>query len=535
MINQEQQQILSRGAVAWNEWRSKHKEVNIDLSSIDLRKVDLKGVNLEGADLRTADFRDSILTQANLKGANLSHAKFRGAKLEGANLVGTDAFMPTFCGADGRDAKFCKSQFKWADFTDAYLIGADFSEAHLEGARFGRANLTLTKFDRALISGTIFYNSTLEDASLRRAIGEDCSFEGASLFRANLDHAILKGAKFVRANIRRTSLRHAKFKEADFSYVSLRDPEWLTIAIEDARREYGYYEDEDYDEVNEVWVDFEAADLSDSIMEGAQLERANFAKAILRSAQLVGANLTGARLIGADLCRCNLERSMLVETDLDGVKLSGSRVYGISVWGIRGVIKEQLDLCITSSEEWEPDVYVDDLEVAQFIYLLLDRKKIRDVINTVTRKGVLILGRFGDGGLNLLQAIAAWLRRPESGGYLPLLFDFPRPESKTYTETVRTLAGLARFVIVDLSGPSVPQEITATVDLYEIPFVPILDRKRENWSMFRDFLIKERVLEPIPFTDQDDLLEHLAEEVIAPAERLIEKRQQRLDKIFGRA
>lgn len=110
--------------------------------------------------------------------------------------------------------------------------------------------------------------------------------------------------------------------------------------------------------------------------------------------------------------------------------------------------------------------------MAQFVYLLLDRDKIRNVIDTVTRRGVLLLGRFEDGGLALLQALAEWLRKPDNGGYLPLLFDFPRPESKTYTDTIRTLAGLARFVIVELSGPSVPQEITATVDLYEIPFVP---------------------------------------------------------------
>jgi hypothetical protein len=178
---------------------------------------------------------------------------------------------------------------------------------------------------------------------------------------------------------------------------------------------------------------------------------------------------------------------------------------------------------------------VDDLEVAQFFYLLLSREKIRNIIDTVTHRGVLLLGRFGDGGLALLQALAAWLRRPENGGYLPLLFDFPRPESKTYTDTVRTLAGLARFVIVDLSGPSVPQEITATVDLYEIPFVPILEQKRKDWSMFRDFLVKERVLEPVRFTDQDHLLKLLAKKVIAPAEELIKERQQHLDEIFGRA
>jgi hypothetical protein len=72
------------------------------------------------------------------------------------------------------------------------------------------------------------------------------------------------------------------------------------------------------------------------------------------------------------------------------------------------------------------------------------------------------------------------------------------------------------------------------VDLCEIPFVPILEKKRKGWSMFQDFLVKERVLEPVRFTDQDHLLKLLAKEVIAPAERLVEKRQKRLDEIFGR-
>jgi hypothetical protein len=134
---------------------------------------------------------------------------------------------------------------------------------------------------------------------------------------------------------------------------------------------------------------------------------------------------------------------------------------------------------------------------------------------------------------------AMLLRRGDCPGFCDgaadaLLFDFPRPESRTYTDTITTLAGLARFVIVDLSGPSVSQEITATVDLYEIPFVPILEEKRKDGSMFRDFLVKERVLEPIPFTNEGHLLELLADNVIAPAEKLIAQRQRRLDAAFGR-
>ena len=37
---------------------------------------------------------------------------------------------------------------------------------------------------------------------------------------------------------------------------------------------------------------------------------------------------------------------------------------------------------------------MDDLEIAQFIYLLLNNQKIRHVIDTITSKIVLILGRF---------------------------------------------------------------------------------------------------------------------------------------------
>ena len=42
----------------------------------------------------------------------------------------------------------------------------------------------------------------------------------------------------------------------------------------------------------------------------------------------------------------------------------------------------------------ESEVTVDDLEVAQFVYLLLHNEKVRRVIDTITSKVVLILGRF---------------------------------------------------------------------------------------------------------------------------------------------
>jgi Pentapeptide repeats (8 copies) len=275
------------------------------------------------------------------------------------------------------------------------------------------------------------------------------------------------------------------------------------------------------------------ADLRGVNLSGADFRGTNLFEAKLNKANLFGALLSMAQLIHADLSGADLTSALLLNSNFADANLTGCRVHGVSAWGLKLGGAKQENLIITP--EGEPEIMVDDLEVAQFIYLLLNREKIRKVVDSVTRRGVLILGRFQGGGLDLLQAIAAWLRRPENGGYLPLLFDFPRPESKTYTETVRTLVGLARFVIVDLTGPSVPQEITATIDLHEIPFVPILEKGRGEWSMFPDFLLKDRVLDPVHFIDQNHLLKVLAKEVIAPAEKLIEKRQRRLDEIFGRA
>jgi hypothetical protein len=51
-----------------------------------------------------------------------------------------------------------------------------------------------------------------------------------------------------------------------------------------------------------------------------------------------------------------------------------------------------VDLVITPPNE--SPIQVDNLEVAQFIYLLLNNEKIRDVIDTIGKKAVLILGRF---------------------------------------------------------------------------------------------------------------------------------------------
>ena len=85
-----------------------------------------------------------------------------------------------------------------------------------------------------------------------------------------------------------------------------------------------------------------------------------------------------------------------------GADLTGCRVYGISAWDLKLDGAEQKNLIITP--HGEPEITVDNLEVAQFIYLLLNNEKIRHVIDTITSKVVLILGRFTEERKAVLDA-----------------------------------------------------------------------------------------------------------------------------------
>jgi hypothetical protein len=176
----------------------------------------------------------------------------------------------------------------------------------------------------------------------------------------------------------------------------------------------------------------------------------------LRGANLRGATLTGANLRGANLTGANLSRASLTEADFSDADLTGCRVYGISAWRLRlSASTKQQGLIITPHEE--PEITADNIEVAQFIYLLLHNEKIRSVIDTITSKVVLILGRFTPERKAVLDALRNELRQRNR---TPIVFDFSGPRSKNTTDTVKLLAQMARYIIVDLSDPnSAPYEL----------------------------------------------------------------------------
>ena len=297
----------------------------------------------------------------------------------------------------------------------------------------------------------------------------------ANLVEATLRKATLREARLIEANLGGANLRGANLRKADLSRALL---------IE--------------------------ADLS-----GANLGWADLGGAILHKANLVGATLRKATLREADLTLTNL-----VQTDFTNADLSGCRIYGVSAWELKLDGTKQQNLIITAGNE--PEITVDNIEVAQFIYLLLHNQKIREVIDTVARKAVLILGRFTPERKAVLDALREELRKHD---YLPILFDFEGPTSQNITETVLTLARLARFIIADLTDPSsIPYELGRIVPNTKVPVQPLLLSSRREFAMFGELQDDYQWVLPIHHYDsQEQLIADLSERVIRAAEAKVEE------------
>ena len=287
---------------------------------------------------------------------------------------------------------------------------------------------------------------------------------------------------------------------------------------------------------NLMFAEWRGFDLSGADLSGANLMYANLMGANLSHANLSGANLLFTNLVEVNLSHANLSSAdlkgaNLSHANLDNAKLVDSFVYGTSAWKVDLAKTKQLNLIITRPDE--PPISVDNLEAAQFIYLLLDNKKIRDVIDTVTSKVVLILGRFTTERKAILDALKSELRKHN---YSPVLFDFERPVSRDFTETIRALAHLSHFIISDITEPSsIPQELQAIIPDLEVPVQPILEEGKKQYAMFPDFSKHTWVLPTYVYKDQASLIDALEKEIIETADKKVrelalakEKRLERL-------
>jgi Pentapeptide repeats (8 copies) len=301
---------------------------------------------------------------------------------------------------------------------------------------------------------------------------EEHKYIGPDLYNAELDGADLMDANLSGANLNGAELASANLSGANLSGTSLGE-----------------------------------ADLMDANLSGANLN-----KAYLMSASLYGANLSGADLSGADLTMANFN-----EVNFMNANLTGCQVYGISVWNVDLEGAVQKDIVINNDHD-EPEITVDNIEMAQFIYIILNNQKIRNIIDTITSKVVLILGRFTPERKPVLDALKDELRKHN---FSPVVFDFEPSASRNLTETVSLLANMSRFVIADLTdAKSIPQELQAIVPhLPSVPIQPILQRDATEYAMFEHYERYPWVLPIYRYQDIPDLLASIKEDILKPVDQ----------------
>lgn len=263
-------------------------------------------------------------------------------------------------------------------------------------------------------------------------------------------------------------------------------------------------------------VDFSGMDLSgievysafaeglqarNAVIDGAHFEegdfsRADFSGSTFRNTKFNKTILTGANFEGASFINCNLNRVNLVGANFRVEEIRETVVYGIAAWDLqtsdtsrqsRLVIEKSYELYSDLIERGVVPMMVDDIELAQFIYYLSNHRKIRDTLNILNDRGVLLLGRFPDGGLERLYRMREWF---QGQGYMAMIFDFERPTNLSLTETVITMAGLSKFVVADLSGRSVPAELHTLFGKIHKPILALGD----PYAMFPDLADSSRIV-----------------------------------------
>ena len=457
----------------WNEWRRENPKIVPDLSGAHLSGRSFHDTNLTGADLRRVDLSRSHLYHVDLSGANAhgliaKEANFFECNLDGCQLSPRARYREHVQPNEVLIEPYTVRPARLVSVPHDHC--ADFSEAS-----FIKSSLRQAVLDMARLWDVSFFETPMNSASFVGATFHPKQIHGSSLAHANFADANLGGANLSGVDLTDANLEHAVLVDANLGPARV-------VAMHNLTTGGGRPTTVDFYEHPE-WP------------------------TILRRANLRGAYL---------------HNSSLVQADLRGADLRGAHVFGVSAWNVRleGAIQE--DLIVTHPKE--PALVVEGIELAQFMHLMLNNERLRQVIDTITSKVVLILGNFSPERKAILGRMREQLR---NRGYVPVLFDFEKPQSRDLTETVDLLAGMARFVLADVSEPrSTPHELRGiAAHVRSVPIVPLCRRDERPYAMLDDLCAYRHVLPTVMYDDSDDLMSRFDIDVIGAAEdRLAELR-----------
>ncbi len=233
--------------------------------------------------------------------------------------------------------------------------------------------------------------------------------------------------------------------------------------------------------------------------------------------QFFYSNFIQAEFNFATIRNSTLDFSTFAKTDLSDSKIIECNIYGINAWGIIGT-PYQKDLLINDGKG--VSISIDNLKIAQFLYLMIENQELRNIIDTISSKVVLILGRFYSERKIVLDAIKAKLK---SKGFVPVIFDFENASSRDLTETIKILGALSKFIVADITdAKSIPQELSHIIPFHpSIPVIPIIQKDQREYAMMEHFYKYPWVLELYEYETKEEIIKNIETEIITKCEMKI--------------
>ena len=365
------------------------------------------------------------------------------------------------------------------------------------------------------LSNRVLYHFNFQFTNLQYANLSKCKME-TNFAYANLNYADLSDAFLCQSVFEETQVKNATIERCDFRASTIEASFFTGSNLKGAKFDKCELED----------TIFEECDLKFASFQDAYLLQTNFKKCHCYGTNFRNANLKYADFEWATIMNSDFTSAILNDINFSKTTFKYCKIYGIAAWSLKLENSTQGNFII--SKEGEAEITVDDIEVAQFIHLLINNQKIRSVINTITSKVVLILGRFYGERKNVLDSLHEELRKKD---LVPIIFDFNPSENRDLTETVQLLANMSKFVIADLTdAKSIPQELSHIIPFFpSVPVQPILlAKEKEAYSLFEHWLRFNSVLPIFYYEDKDHLIYSIEQAILKPVEDLKNEKDKSL-------
>jgi len=346
--------------------------------------------------------------------------------------------------------------------------------------------------------GFVKWNKWRKNNNITMPELQNSNLSNISLLRYNLDGANLKGSDLSNANLINcdlidTNLNQTKLVNTNCAFSNFTKATFIDCNLESSQ--------------------MALANLIETVCIRASFKNASFTHTLLSGSDLRNTDFTGAKIIMSNLVKCNLEKARFENCYLSGSNLTSSNlnksvirntvIFGTSVWNVTTDESIQENLTITNDQD-DSVITLDDLEIANFIYLISNNDKISSAIDKISSKVILILGRFTPERLEILNHIKNILK---TRNLVPVLFDFSKPKSRDLTETIGLIGRMSKFIIADLTdAKSIPQELSELIPHNpSITIQPILLKGDREYSMFEHWQKYSWVKQIFEYKGKDDL------------------------------